>query len=66
MGSQNGGIQHYVGKQNLRYSLLWLFKCIGIQICGYSKMLWVIKMYVCESRQNLWVVKKLGYSTMCG
>ena len=29
------------------YSLLWVFKCIGIQICGYSKILWVIKMCVC-------------------
>ena len=51
MGSQNGGIQHYVGKQNL-----WVLTLVGIQMYLYSN-LWVFKdlmgiFYVCVSRQN--------------
>ena len=59
MGSQNGGIQHYVGKQNV-----WVITCVGIQIYWYSN-LWVFKdlmgnQNLCVSRQNLWVVKNKG------
>ena len=42
------------------YSFLWVLKCIGIQMCWYSNILWVIKMCVCLRRQNLWVVKNKG------
>ena len=40
-----------------------IFKCIAIQICGYSKILRVIEMCVCVlcvSKQNLCVVKNKG------
>ena len=37
MGSQNGGIQQYVGEHNL-----WVLTFVGIQMYWYSN-LWVFK-----------------------